>query len=396
MQEIRKIALMAVGDDGWQGGIQYITNIMGALNAVASEKKDLEVHLFRHSMQNFGELSRFRNIDIKAHDLESELEPWSLTNRIKWYAERKLKSRVYPRLENYLIREQFDYVFPATLSSAGNKLNAGAWIADFQYRHFPEMADKKTNEAADRVISYIANYMPKIVLSSKFCEDDCHKFFPATRGRTHVMPFSVSLDRSILAFDDFAAIRTKYELPEKFLIVSNLFAPTKNHQTLFRALGILKTRGVTVPLLCTGNIVDYRNHSYANEILQMLTANRVRQQVYLLGLIPRIDQLALYRMAVAMVQPSLNEGWNTSVEEAKALGKPLLLSDIPVHLEQYPGNSLFFSATDPEDLAARIDEVWKTAAGLHFPDKEAEGNAFDRYQDDIRRFAGRFLEIARS
>ncbi|MHA4808297.1 glycosyltransferase [Flavitalea flava] len=394
MKEIKKIGLMAVGDDGWQGGIQYITNIMGALNSIAPEE-NIEVHLFKHKMQNFRELDKFRNIAINAHDTETELDPWSLANRLKWLVERRLMKRVYPRLENFLINNHFDYIFPATLSDCNKKLNVGSWIADFQYRHFPDGADMNTNEAADRVISNIAHTTSKIVLSSKFCEEDCHRFFPVTKGKTHVMPFAVFLDRSIFDFHDFDSVRKKYEVPGKFLIVSNLFAPTKNHKTLFEAIGILKEQGVRINLICTGNIVDYRNQSYANEILQMLTEYKIRDQVHLLGLIPRADQLALYRNAVAIVQPSVNEGWSTSVEEAKALGKNLLLSDIGVHLEQYPDNPYFFSSLNAGDLSGKILQVWQAGATVNYPERNVEEDSFTRYQENLKKFGRRFLEIAR-
>jgi glycosyltransferase involved in cell wall biosynthesis len=394
VRELKKIGLLGVGDEGWQGGIQYIINIIGALNAIADESAP-EVHLLKNPAQQFGDLGRFSKVDLKIYDLEPELEPWGLSKRARWFVQRKWGGRVYPRMEDFFINNHFDYIFPATLSDCKGKLNTGAWIADFQYKHFPDGASKKVNEDADRVISFIANQASKIIVSSKFCETDCHHFFPVTKGKTHVMSFAVSMDESILRFSDFTGVREKYSLPERFLMVSNLFAPTKHHKTLFTALGLLKSRGVKVNLVCTGNIVDYRNHLYANEILQSLTDNSVRDQVHLLGLIPRADQLALYRMAVAMVQPSVNEGWSTPVEEAKSLGKNLVLSDIEVHKEQYPGNPYFFRSGDAEDLAMQIEKVCSHTENIVFPDLAAEKAAFQGYAQKIKDFGRRFLEIGR-
>ncbi len=394
-KSVHKIALMAVGDDGWQGGIQYISNILHALNAVGKDKQ-LEVHLFRHAAQNFSNLEQLDQIKIIEHDTEEVFEPWNMKNRIQWYLQRKWGGRINPRMENYLLQLNVDYVFPATLSSCNGKLNAGSWIADFQYHHFPDGARKDVNADAERVISNIAHHTDKIVLSSHFCEEDCVRLFPNTKGKTHVMPFAVAIEEKSLEFRDFNRIRQQYELPEKFLLVANLFAPTKNHQTIFNALGILKKRGLEIPLICTGNIVDYRNEAYANEVLQMLTKNRIRSQVYLLGLVPRADQLAMFRMATAMLQPSLNEGWSTSVEEAKCLGKHLFVSDIPVHKEQCSDNSLMFKATDAEDLATKIEKLWHETASVSFPDLETERKAFTMYKEKIKAFGQRFLEIASS
>jgi glycosyltransferase involved in cell wall biosynthesis len=393
LKQIRKIALFAVGDDGWQGGIQYITNVLNGLNAVGDQHK-LEVHLFRHSAQNFPDLPKFTRISIQPHNIEEELPGWDIKNRAYWFAQRKFGKRINPRLENYLLHHQFDYAFPVTLSACGGQLNSGSWIADFQYHHFPNGASKKVIQSAKDTISNIAHNTDKIILSSQYCADDCVSLFPVSKGKTHVMPFAVYIDESLLGFTDFESLQKKYSLPSSFLMVANLFAPTKNHKTLFNALGMLKKQGIEVDLVCTGNIVDYRNEGYANEILQCLTENKIRPQVHLLGLIPRTDQVQLYRMSVALVQPSVNEGWSTSVEEAKALGKTLFLSNIPVHLEQYPKNPYFFKSLDAAELAEKIKQVWLAEKDKSFPDREKEQKAFGSYKEAVKNFGRHFLEIA--
>ena len=390
---VRKIALMAVGDDGWQGGIQYISNILNALDAIAVDPH-LEVHLLRHSRQNFRNLASLKNIRIIEHDTEKVFQPWSFPNKVKWKLQRKFQGRLNPRVEEYLLGLGVDFAFPSTLSYCGGKLNSAGWIADFQYHHFPNGARPDINADARRVIGRIAETSDKVVLSSLFCEQDCLQLFPITRGRTHVMPFAVAIPAEDLAFRDFGAIADHYLIPRRFLMVANIFAPTKDHATLFEALGILRAKGIEVPLICTGNIVDYRNEHFANEVLQMLTLHRIRSQVHLLGLVPRDHQLALFRMAVAIVQPSLNEGWSTSVEEAKALGKHLLVSDIPVHKEQCPDNPFMFPASQAKELADRIERVWIATAGTEFPELDKEAQAHLAYQEKVREFGHRFMEIA--
>ncbi|HEY8933854.1 MAG TPA: glycosyltransferase, partial [Cyclobacteriaceae bacterium] len=348
----------------------------------------------KYPKQEFFNLERYTNITLFVKNIDEALPPWSLSNRLKWFVERRFFKSVYPRLENYLIDNNFDYIFPETLSHRNDKVNVGSWIADFQYHHFPQGASKEVTASAERTISTIANNAKKVVLSSHYCEKDCLRLFPVTSGKTFVMPFSVALDSSVQQFSDFTSIREKYNLPAQFLMVANLFAPTKNHKTLFDAMGILRKRGMIVNLVCTGNIVDYRNLSFANDILQMLTNNQIRSQVHLLGLIPRSDQLALYRMAVALVQPSINEGWSTSVEEAKALGKNLLMSDIEVHQEQYPDNPYMFESLNANDMAEKMNNLWQKNINTVFPQLDAEKMALEAYQLKIKAFGNRFLEIA--
>lgn len=393
MKKVKKIALMAVGDDAWMGGIQYTLNIINAINSL-DNSMDFEIHLFKSNQQKFEKLSNFSNIKLIVREVEKEFPTWKFSNRLLWFVQRKINKRINPRIETFFVHEQFDYIFPTLLSSVGNKINSGSWIADFQYHHFPDGANPAITAAAEHTISNIVNNSKKIILSSYYCQKDCHELFPASIGKTYVMPFTVSIDASIFQNNNFLLIKEKYQLPDKYIMVSNLFAPTKNHTTLFKALGIIREKGILVNLVCTGNIVDYRNQSYANEILQLITDNKIRSQVHLLGLIPRIDQLMLYRMALALVQPSINEGWSTLVEEAKALGKILILSDIPVHLEQCPGNPNFFTALDPVDLANKIIAIWNENESKTFPDSQIELDSFAKYQDQVKIFGNRFIEIA--
>ena len=80
--------------------------------------------------------------------------------------------------------------------------------------------------------------------------------------------------------------------------------------------------------------------------------------------------------SAAVINPSLFEGWSTTVEEAKALDLNIILSDIPVHREQNPDRSIFFNARDPEQLAViLLETVRNTHTGKktehleHIPEK---------------------------
>jgi len=126
----------------------------------------------------------------------------------------------------------------------------------------------------------------------------------------------------------------------------------------------------------------------------MITDNGIRDQLYLLGLIPRDRQVALYRMATALVQPSVNEGWSTLVEEAKALGKNILLSDIPVHREQMPHNPYFFESLNSVLLASKIKEVYVAFGDQAFPNRQIEENALHNYRNNLIEFGNNFISIA--
>ncbi len=392
MRSIKKIALLAVGDSAWQGGIQYIINIIRAIDQV-SEKGAVQVYLFKNEIQDFPEFD-LRNIELTTLLINDVLPPFSLGNRIGWFLQRKIKGMINPRYENYLLQNKVDFVFPALLSDCGGRLNSAAWIADFQYHHFPEGHNKVTTLQAEKTIKSIANAAKKIVFSSVFCKSDADKLFPQTTDKAFVMPFAVYIPPVQLQSTYLQLTRDKYQVTDPYLMVSNLFGVTKNHKTLFEALGILRKQNLKINLVCTGNLINHTDLDFANQILQMITDNGIRDQVFLLGLIPRVDQVALYRMAFALVQPSVHEGWSTLVEEAKALGKNILLSDIPVHREQMPNNPYFFEPLNSTQLASKIKEVYFTFADHQFPNQQVEEAALANYRNNLIEFGNNFLSIA--
>jgi glycosyltransferase involved in cell wall biosynthesis len=110
-----------------------------------------------------------------------------------------------------------------------------------------------------------------------------------------------------------------------------------------------------------------------------------------LGLVPYRDIMSLLRWSVAVINPSLFEGWSTTVEEAKSMGKTVILSDIPTHREQSPDRGKYFSPHSPAQLATLLtserrrfddleDQASVNAAALQLPVRR---RAFALHYEDI-------------
>jgi hypothetical protein len=76
-----------------------------------------------------------------------------------------------------------------------------------------------------------------------------------------------------------------------------------------------------------------------------------------LGLIPYTDVLNLIILSDCIINPSFFEGWSSTVEEAKTMGKTLILSDIKVHQEQNPEFGHYFNPNDAEQLSGIMQDV---------------------------------------
>ena len=154
-----------------------------------------------------------------------------------------------------------------------------------------------------------------------------------------------------------AEVKKKYSLHEPYFHVPNQLWAHKNHSVIVDALNILHQRGHCPLVVSTGQTSDRRNLNYFSDLMQKVTKLNLQARMLFLGLIPYQDVAALMQGAVAMINPSLFEGWSTTVEEAKSLGKRIILSNIPVHMEQNPERGLFFEPHNPEALADAISHT---------------------------------------
>jgi len=128
---------------------------------------------------------------------------------------------------------------------------------------------------------------------------------------------------------------------------------------------------------------DCRNREHLADLREYIYSYGIEDNVRLLGLIDYADVFALMHNSIAVINPSLFEGWSSTVEEAKSMGKGMILSDIAVHREQDPTVSSYFSVNDPVGLAKFLKDYWLNKEGG--PDSSLENEAKDALP---RRTAG--------
>jgi len=293
-------------------------------------------------------------------------------------------------LEICLQRSGVDAVFGVTPQYRFRNIATLSWIPDFQFLHFPEMFDEK--ELGTRKYGYLrsANLATRILLMSMAVEKDFKSFAPMHTNKVRVLHPVSSIPQSIYETDVYS-IMDQYHLPEKFVFLPNQFWKHKNHEVVFDAMKLLKDEGFRTVLVCTGNPVDHRHPSYFSDLFKMISKYNMRDQVIYLGLIPYEHVLALMRQSICVINPSIFEGWGMTIDEARSVGKQVLLSDIPAHREQNPPKATYFNPNDCESLSEKIHQIWKqTSPG---PDLELETEARHGISNRQFSYGQRFMSV---
>lgn len=236
-----------------------------------------------------------------------------------------------------------------------------AWMPDFQHRHLNHLFSRRAWWKRD--IGFRAQALGRriVLLSSGSAEQDCHRFYPRTKGHTAVARFAPQVDLAAVQ-QRAGGMGRAHGLSERFFYMPNHFWGHKNHALVAAALRHLRdSRGSLngiPPVIMSGPMKDYRDPGLFDRVMDTSRNDGLAPWFRHLGLIPFADVLALNAAADAVINPSFFEGWATSVEEAKCLGTPLILSDLPVHREQAPDAAFF----DPNDAAALAQCLENAAA----------------------------------
>lgn len=235
------------------------------------------------------------------------------------------------------------------------RLPVMAWFPDFQHRAMPHLFSRQGWWRRDLGFRLQAATRPVIVLSSEAARSDYERYYGATTARTAVVRFAAPVDVNA-TYSCGTKARERHGVPEKFFFLPNQFFAHKNHAVVIEALLRAKVGGQLsklLPIIATGSPVDPRDPDHFNQLQEKLLAADVGNWFRHLGLIDYGDVLALAACARALINPSLFEGWSTPIEEAKALGVPLILSDLPVLREQAP-NASFFPPHDADALLSHL------------------------------------------
>lgn len=337
-------------DKAWIAGSYYIENIVKSM-ALVNNRELPVVHVLCQNKKAFIEFTQRTKYPKLVY--EHKLKIIAFLGRVLNYLSKRLRKKESYCFRKYNFPSIVKLIYPVNvIDFFKDKSKLLAWIPDLQERHLPEFFSPKEILHRKNVhLSYIKEHIP-IVFSSQDSERDFKQFYPAANVRTFVLPFAVHHPN--FSNENINLIKDKYKIDKNYLFCANQFWMHKNHKFLFKSFAKAISAGLNLQLVCSGLLYDKRNPLYGDEILNLIKELKMENDIKLLGFIDRKEQLCLIKNSYALIQPSLFEGWNTTVEDAKRLNKFIFLSNLNVHLEQNPKNVCFFNPRDTDDLVYKL------------------------------------------
>jgi len=380
-----------IGIDQWLGGAIYTQNLIKALSRLPAAERPRITLFCRRNAALFTEVTPL--VD-KVVVFESGLDKLfggtklaGPAQRIDYAASSFFLRDASPALGRAAKRERVDAMFPVPDPYTRLTPNPIAWIPDLQHSAFPQHFSKVQCRVRDnRFSSLLRDPKRHVVFSSQCALDHATQVYGTPKAKTYILHFATVPLPSW--YDDPAPVVAKYQISTPYFILCNQFWVHKDHRTVFQGVAQLKQQGVHVNLVCTGPTNDPRQPEHFNNLKAEIKGLGIESQVKILGTIPRTDQISLMRASAAVLQPSQFEGWSTVIEDARALGKPLIASDFPVHLEQNIPGSSFFRMGDPQAFAEAVKRFLEKG--------EQPASSPSIHDERIVEFARTFLAIVNS
>ena len=155
-------------------------------------------------------------------------------------------------------------------------------------------------------------------------------------------------------------IKRKYNIRNAYFYISNQYWAHKNFEIIVSALKYLKTINIDLLFVSSGSNIGNNNNKYSEFIRELIITNNLENNYKYIGLINKDEVEILIAGSIALVNPSKYEGWNTAVEQAKALNKRTVLSNISVHREQKNNYSYLFNTSNYFSLSKILIKLSKT------------------------------------
>lgn len=379
MAKRTRIGLIFSYNESWIGGAYYILNIVHALNTLSDVKKP-HIVVLAAKMEDFEFLKNTTLYPYLSYFNFPARAQYSIVER----AINKLSRMVLNKnsIVKKLPQPDISFLYPSEHKSIQIKgLKKVNWVPDFQEEFLPHFFSAE--EIADRK-EYQKNVVCSgdyAVFSSENAQNHFKKLYPNAIAKSVIIHFAVT--HPYFSKENISELKEKYLLPNNYFFAPNQFWAHKNHKVILHAIKHLRDEGKDIVVAFSGKENDYRNQNYANELKTFISQHKLTDNIKFLGFIERTEQLCILKNAIAVIQPSLFEGWSTVVEDAKSIGKHIVLSDLDVHKEQINKGVTFFDPHDSSNLAKILDEL----------SKKYPINMEHDYTEKINKFGENFIKL---
>ena len=223
-------------------------------------------------------------------------------------------------------------------------------LHDLQENYFPENFPWWQRVWRHQVYASLSERARRVICESQYVKTDIVRLFGTPAERIAVITAPPLRQFVTDEPDDrLQAARARLQLPDKFLFYPAQFWAHKNHLRLLEAFREVAAEIPDLNLVLTG-----KKRDEYSVVMSAVSKFGLNEKVFHLGYVEQDDLQAIYKLATALVMPSLFESVSIPIYEAFQVGTPVAASNILAIPEQVGDAGLLF---DPTSVASIRDAI---------------------------------------
>ena len=226
-------------------------------------------------------------------------------------------------------------------------------VHDISYVHYPEFFSKRDLRLLGTYVPYSVKAARHVLTLSESAAEDIERVYGVPRSKISVVPLAARAPYSSMAEPTRVSyMREAYGLSEPYILAVGNLQPRKNLLRLVEAVAQLPAWASDLKLAVVGK-AQWKE----SEIYRMVTELGLRDRVVFTGYVSDEDLALLYHGSLALVYPSLYEGFGLPILEAMACGTPVICSNTSSMPEVAGDAAIMIDPLNVGELADAIGSV---------------------------------------
>ena len=258
------------------------------------------------------------------------------------------------------------------------KIKTVVTIHDLIFKRFPNYYKKVDRKIYDSKIKHAVKYAHQIIAISEQTKKDIITFYGVDESKIKVVYQACdAIFENKKSTETLNTIRSKYQLPNNFLLYVGTIEERKNALVILESLLQLSS---DTKLVMVG-----KKKSYGKKIDQYIKEHQLQDRVIQINQVEFEDLPSIYQLADLFIYPSKFEGFGIPIIEALHSGVPVIAAKGSCLEEAGGPDSQYFDATDAGQLAKIIIHLQS--------DETAKQNAVQKGKIYVEKFNSKKIAI---
>ncbi|MBR1857949.1 MAG: hypothetical protein IJ797_00435, partial [Selenomonadaceae bacterium] len=259
------VAILGTSFVGWGGGVDLIKRYIHAMRLYSEINITLFVQISQQNMEALTKpfLSECPELDIVLYrNIDECIRLMKVKNIDIVFPSGKPLGNIFP----------FPWV---------------GYICDLQHKHFPQNFSSDECRDRDNLFYNELKDSDSLIVTSEDVKNGLRKYYPEIydENKIYATPVFHTLREEWLHLENISL--DKYNLPEKYFLISNQFWLHKDHKTACEALAILHNNNPSmkdIHIVCTGVMYDYRdpNSKHIKDLMSKIKELHIEDKVHFL------------------------------------------------------------------------------------------------------------------